>query len=130
MSARWTREEWYVRARVAATGAPCLLAPRRASYPLLAAPLWEMFAEERVGIYVLFVGTSLPGNDEKWAISARIAMHTVRKWAPRRTEGVAFIYEEGAASLVQRVEASVLGLSLLQLALNIEDSGLVIGVRP
>ena len=69
-------------------------------------------------MYVLAIGTCLRSDEEAWAVSTRIALHTVRQWVPSPPDGVAFVFEEGATDVIQRVEASALGLSLLQLALN------------
>lgn len=127
MNTARTQVEQYVRDCVAATGEPCLFAPQAAKYPLLAVAIWKLLAEESE-VYVLVIGTSLPNNAEDWMLATRIALHTVRKWVRSRPEGVAFVHEEGATDVIQRVEATALGLSLLQLALNRAGSQLIIEV--
>jgi len=124
-----TQVEQYVRDRVARTAEPCLLVPGAAKYPILGVAVWKVFAEERE-VYVLVIGDCLPNDDEEWALSTRIALQTVRKWLRSRPEGVYFVHEEGATDVIQRVEATALGLSLLQLALNRAGSRLAIEVYP
>ena len=129
MNAARTEVEQYVRDRVAATGEPCLFVPDAAKYSLLAVPVSKLLAADNA-VYVLGIGTDPPLDPEEWAVSARIALDTVRQWAPVRPEGVAYVNERGAADAIQRVEATALGLSLLQLALNRAGSRLVIGLWP
>lgn len=126
-----TEVESYVRERVAATGQPCLIAPPECEPSLLAVPFWELFAEEEVGVYVLLAGTSVPdSNDEKWAAAMRDAFDSIKRWVPASPEEVLYRYEEGAIDMIVRVEATALGLSLLQLVLNRAGSRLVIRVFP
>jgi hypothetical protein len=128
-SAARTEVEQYVRDRVAETGEPCLFAPDAAKYPLLAVPVSKLFEADNA-VYVLGIGTEPPLDPEEWAVSTRIALGTVRQWVPERPEGVAYVNERGAADAIRRVEATALGLSLLQLALNRAGSRLVIGLWP
>jgi hypothetical protein len=124
-----TEVERYVRDRVAATGEPCLFVPDAAKYPLLAVHA-SVFFETDAELAVLAIGPDLPQDDEAWAISAQIALHTVRQWVPTRPEGVSYVDERGGAHPIQRVQATALGLSLLQLALNRAGSRLVIKLWP
>jgi hypothetical protein len=79
------------------------------------------------GVYHLFLGTDLPETDRDWSRATRIAHDTVRKWALQHVEGVTFNWFETAlGDEERRVEASALGLSLLQLALNESGSQIVL----
>ena len=124
-----TEVEQYVRDRVRAIGEPWLIVPPECAPSLLAVALWKLFAEERE-VYVLFAGLGLPKDREAWARSTRSALLTVRNWTPSPPEGVVYVHEEGTIDIILRVEATALGLSLLQLALNRAGSRLAIWVWP
>lgn len=124
-----TEVEQYVRDRVAETGEPCLIVPDAAKYPLVAVLAPILFRSD-ADVYVLGIGADMSLEDEEWAVSAQIALHTVRQWVPTPPEGVAYFNERGAAHAIQRVEATELGLSLLQLALNRAGSRMGIGLWP
>ena len=121
-----TEVEVFIRERVRVTGAPVLFPPSRARHPILAVPYWKHY-EGDAGIWWLALGPDVPETDEDWARATRIAYSTVRKWVLARVEGVEFnTFETALGDEVRRVEATALGLSLLQLALNENGSQIVL----
>jgi hypothetical protein len=121
-----TEVEAFIRERVLLTGEPVLFPPSVAQYPIQAIPYWRFYDGEE-GVYHLFLGPDLPETDRDWSRATRIAHDTVRKWALQRVEGVTFnCFETALGDEERRVEASALGLSLLQLALNESGSQIVL----
>jgi hypothetical protein len=86
-------------------------------------------------VYVL-LGTWTPPESrdalDAWECEAGSALSLVRRWVRRPPEGVEYVEEDGCAfpgddvHVLRHVQATALGLSLLQLALNRAGSGLVI----
>jgi hypothetical protein len=122
-----TEAEQYVRDRVAATGEPCLIVPAGRPPSLLAMPLWMIVMDGDAGMFIL-VEPNARRSEEAWTRATLRALMTARRWVPEPPEGVSYVYQEGAIGVVQQVEASALGLSLLQLGLNRAGSGLVVVV--
>ena len=124
-----TEVERYVRERVAATGRPFLVAaPGRAPW-LSAVRLFDVgLAEERDSFTLIAPTASDSDVAARWARATLWALTAVSEWVPEPPDGAAYVYEEGAMEVVRRVEATALGLSLLQLALNRSGSGIVIEV--
>jgi hypothetical protein len=124
-----TEVERYVRERVEATGRPFLIAPSGRPPSLRAVRLFDVGLAEESDVYALVTPTASDGAlPVRWAQATLWALTAVAEWVPEPPEGVAYVYEEGATDVVRRVEATALGLSLLQLALNRAGSGIVIEV--
>jgi hypothetical protein len=122
-----TEVERYVRDRVAATGEPLLVVPAGLPPALLAMPLWMIVMDGDRGPYIL-VEPPPQRSEEAFTRATLRALQTCRRWVPEAPEGVEYVYQEGAIGVVQQVEATALGLSLLQLALNRAVSGLAVVV--
>jgi hypothetical protein len=113
--------ELYVREAVARTGKPCLLPPPDARHHLVAIPLAEFGGDDDgEGIWTVFLGPDLPETDDEVTFALRVGHDTARQHSMKeRVEGVRFCqFETSLGDYVRRVEATALGLSLLQLALN------------
>jgi len=124
-----TEVEQYVRERVAATGKPCLLVPPGGVPSLRAVMLFDVGLAEEPGVYALVMPTAADGDlSDRWGWATLEALKAVSQWVRKPPEGAAYVYDEGATDTILRVEATALGLSLLQLALNRSGSGLVIEV--
>jgi hypothetical protein len=121
-----TEVERFIRDRVRAAGEPIIFEPEVGRFPVHAFPWWQHF-EGDVGVYYLFLGPDEPETDKDWVRATRIAHDTVRKWALQRIEGVSFNqFTTALGDEVRRVEATALGLSLLQLSLNENGSQIVL----
>jgi hypothetical protein len=124
-----TEVERYVRERVSATGKPFLIAPAGRAPSLRAVLLFDVGLAEEPDVYALVVPTASGLElSARWAQATLWALTAVSEWVPEPPEAAAYVYEEGATDVVRRVEATALGLSLLQLALNRAGSGIVIEV--
>jgi hypothetical protein len=121
-----TEVEKYIRDRVRATREPIIFEPEVGLFPLYAFPWWRHY-EGDDGVWWLFLGPDLPETDDDWTRATHIAFGTVRKWALQRIEGVSFAdFYTAMGDHVRRVEATALGLSLLQLELNRAGSQIVL----
>ena len=127
MSTSQTEVERFVRDRVAATGTPCLMAPPGRAPSLRAVPASAILMNCNLDVFLLFAAIDYPLDLNRAAFEALAAAW---HWVPKPPAGVSYHVEEGDAGLTQQVEATPLGLSLLQLALNRAGSGLVIEARP
>ena len=126
-----TEVERYVRDRVAANGEPCLMVPPGCEPSLRAVLLSDVVMDPPDGVFVLLSEPPTEGDaSSRWLHATLEALVRVRKWIPEPPDEVAYRVEEGALDMVQQVEATALGVSLLQLALNRAGSGLVIEVSP
>ncbi len=125
---RVTQAEQFVRDRVAKTGRPYLVIPPRCVPSLLALPLWVIFMDYDRDAYVVVSVRAGQPDEGNWVRATLEGLQTVREWVPEPPEGVEYVYQEGALGVVQQVEATSLGVSLLQLALNRAESGLAIRV--
>ena len=117
-----TEVERYVRERVAATGEPCLMAPGAPPYRRAGGDhsRCHLRAHHEDGSYILAIDLPSVVDLEK---SRRLALLTVRSCIRRRRmDGVSF--KAGC------IEATALGLSLLQLELNRAGSQIVLRLHP
>lgn len=124
-----TEVERAIREAVARTGEPVLLPSPGARFVLLAIDMFGRGLSEERGLFMLFLGPDLPETDDDWSRATHIAYSTIRKWTLVPVPGVHFNHFVTAmGDAVWRVEATALGLSLLQLTLNREGSQIVIEV--
>jgi hypothetical protein len=105
------------------------MVPPQGEPSLSAVSLSTVSMDGAPGVYVLVAEAVERGSAESWTRSTLGALTAVREQVSEPPEGVTYRVEEGALDMVQQVEASALGLSLLQIALNRAGSGLGIEVR-
>jgi hypothetical protein len=125
-----TEVEQFVRAMVARTGAPVLFRPPDVRVRLLAIPLHYLVPDDE-GSFTLFGGPEHPESDGDWSVALLLAYDLLREALWLRVEGCRFVtFTDANSEHVRRIECSVLGLSLLQLALNRAGSGIGLQVWP